>query len=48
MKELVHVMDDQTLSPDGRFDKVRPQRLVADKKIREILSAEQKKKLESI
>jgi hypothetical protein len=40
------IMDDQTLSRDQRLAKVRPQRRLADKKIREILSAEQKKKLD--
>lgn len=40
------IMQDQTLSRDQRLDKVRPQRLLADKKIREILSAEQKRKLD--
>lgn len=40
------IIEDQTLSRDERLAKVRPHRLMADKKIREILSAEQKKKLD--
>ena len=40
------VMEDQTLSRDERLAKVRPQRQIADKKIRDILNAEQKKKLD--
>jgi Spy/CpxP family protein refolding chaperone len=40
------LMGDQTLSNDERLSKVRPHRLLADEKIREILTAEQKKKLD--
>lgn len=40
------IIEDQTLSRDERLAKVRPHRLLADQKIREILSAEQKKKLD--
>lgn len=40
------IMEDQNLSRDERLAKVRPHRQMADKKIREILSAEQKKKLD--
>ena len=39
-------MQDDTLSHQERLAKVRPQRLMADTKLREILSDEQKKKLE--
>jgi Spy/CpxP family protein refolding chaperone len=40
------VIEDKTLSQEERLAKVRPQRLMADKKMREILSDEQKKKLD--
>ncbi len=41
-----NIMDDETLSREERLAKVRPLRQLADKKIREILSAEQKEKLD--
>jgi Spy/CpxP family protein refolding chaperone len=41
-----NVIEDHTLSHEERLAKVRPQRLMADKKMREILSDEQKKKLD--
>lgn len=41
-----NLMQDDTLSHQERLAKVRPQRQVADKKVREILSDEQKKKLD--
>jgi hypothetical protein len=41
-----NVMQDDTLSHEERLAKVRPQRQMADKKMREILSDEQKKKLD--
>jgi hypothetical protein len=41
-----NVIQDHTLSHEERLAKVRPQRLMADKKMREILSDEQKKKLD--
>jgi Spy/CpxP family protein refolding chaperone len=41
-----NAMHDETLSHEERLAKVRPQRLIADKKMREILSDEQKKKLD--
>ena len=37
---------DQSLSPDERLAKVRPWRYTTDRKMREILSDEQKKKLD--
>jgi hypothetical protein len=40
------VIEDHTLSQEERLAKVRPQRLIADKKMLEILSDEQKKKLD--
>jgi hypothetical protein len=40
------IIQDQTLSHEERLAKVRPQRRLADKKIRDILGAEQKKKLD--
>jgi hypothetical protein len=40
------IMEDQTLSRDERLVRVRPHRRLADRKIREFLSAEQKKKLD--
>ena len=39
-------MQDQNLSREERLAKVRPQRQMADKKMREVLSDEQKKKLD--
>jgi Spy/CpxP family protein refolding chaperone len=42
------IAEDQTLSRDERLAKARPHRLAADKKIREVLSAEQKKKLDQV
>ena len=41
-----NVMLDNTLSHDERLAKVRPERHMADKKMREILSDQQKKKLD--
>jgi hypothetical protein len=41
-----HVMRDQTLSREERLAKVRPQRQMADKKVRTILNDEQRKKLD--
>jgi Spy/CpxP family protein refolding chaperone len=41
-----NLLQDDTLSREARLAKVRPQRLMADKKLREILSDEQKKKLD--
>ena len=41
-----NLMQDDTLSHQERLAKVRPQRLMADTKLREILSDEQKKKLD--
>jgi Spy/CpxP family protein refolding chaperone len=41
-----NLMQDDTLSQEERLAKVRPQRQMADKKMREILSDEQKKKLD--
>jgi Spy/CpxP family protein refolding chaperone len=41
-----NAMQDHNLSNQERLAKVRPQRLMADKKMREILSDEQKKKLD--
>ncbi len=40
------IIEDQTLSRDERLAKVRPHRLLADKKIRKILTKEQNKKLD--
>ena len=40
------VIQDHTLSQEERLAKVRPQRRMADQKMREILSDEQKKKLD--
>ncbi|MGA2596752.1 MAG: hypothetical protein ABSH09_07125 [Bryobacteraceae bacterium] len=42
----VNAMQDQNLSREERLAKVRPQRQMADKKMREVLSDEQKKKLD--
>jgi Spy/CpxP family protein refolding chaperone len=41
-----NVMRDQTLSGEERLAKVRPQRQMADKKMRTILNGEQRKKLD--
>lgn len=41
-----NVIQDHTLSQEERLAKVGPQRQMADKKMREILSDEQKKKLD--
>ena len=41
-----NLIEDQELSREERLAKVRPERLMADKKMREILSDEQKKKLD--
>jgi hypothetical protein len=41
-----NVMRDQSLSREERLAKVRPQRKMADKKMREILNDDQKKKLD--
>ena len=41
-----NVIEDHTLSREERLAKVRPQRRMADKKMREILSDEQQKKLD--
>ena len=41
-----NVMQDQSLSREQRLAKVRPQRQMADKKMRAILSDEQRKKLD--
>jgi hypothetical protein len=41
-----NVMQDDALSREDRLAKVRPQRQMADQKMREILSDEQKKKLD--
>jgi Spy/CpxP family protein refolding chaperone len=41
-----NVMQDQTLSREQRLAKVRPQRQMADEKMRAILSDEQRKKLD--
>jgi len=40
------VIQDPTLSHDQRLARVRPERLMADKKLRAILSDQQKKKLD--
>ena len=40
------LMDDKTLSREDRLARVRPHRLLADKKIRGILNAEQRKQLD--
>ena len=42
----LNAMQDQKLSREERLAKVRPQRQMADKKMREVLSDEQKKKLD--
>lgn len=42
------LMQDETMSRDERLDKVRPSREKADKKIREILNDDQKKKLDQL
>ena len=41
-----NVMRDQTLSREERLAKIRPQRQMADKNMRTILNAEQRKKLD--
>jgi hypothetical protein len=41
-----NVMQDQTLSREQRLAKVRPQRQMADEKMRAILSDQQRKKLD--
>ena len=41
-----NVMQDQNLSREERLAKVRPQRQIADKKMRAVLSDEQRKKLD--
>jgi Spy/CpxP family protein refolding chaperone len=41
-----NVIEDHTLSHEERLAEVRPERQMADKKLREILSDEQKKKLD--
>jgi hypothetical protein len=41
-----NIIQDHTLSHEERLAKVRPERRMADKKMREILSDEQKKKLD--
>lgn len=46
-KTTLTIMEDRNLSHDERLAKVRPHRLLADKKIRETLSAEQNKKLDA-
>jgi Spy/CpxP family protein refolding chaperone len=43
----LRILEDRSLSRDERLAQVRPQRLLADKKIREILTVEQKKKLDA-
>jgi Spy/CpxP family protein refolding chaperone len=42
------LMQDESLSREERLDKVKPLREKADKKIREILSDDQKKKLDQL
>jgi Spy/CpxP family protein refolding chaperone len=43
-----NLMQDESLSREERLDKVKPLREKADKKIREILSDDQKKKLDQL
>ena len=41
------LMEDKSLSQEERLDRIRPLRLDTDKKLREILNEEQKKKLDA-
>lgn len=46
LHDAENVMQDQTLSREQRLAKVRPQRQMADEKMRAILSDQQRKKLD--